>query len=330
MNRQGYETVNRLKIAVGLAIVGFLALSGTAATWVETAGSFTNAANWNTGIVPTNGVEALIDNGGTAQFDGGTASVAKLGLGSGEATSGAFEMSSGVLSNTYFFVGIGVSSTGSVTQNGGSIVQQTGSADPVVGIGHGTGATGTYTLSDGALTVRNGPFHVGSRGCGTFTQTGGAVTGLSWMVVARYLGSKGDYTLAGGVLAQTPSWAGVVVGEEGFGTLTVTNDGIADIAGSLSVSGGTGGGGTAGTGIVNLCAGGTINTPIVRKISVPMRRSISMAACCACAATGRQSPIICGGLLRPRFWQAVRSSTPATMRSPWPRASRAARHRTAV
>jgi autotransporter-associated beta strand protein len=234
---------------------------------VGSVGSFTNAANWDTGWVPTNGVAASVDNGGTAQFDGGTALVDKLGLGSSSGTSGTFEMTAGVLSNTYFCVGMGTSATGRVTQSGGSLIQQgvTGWADPSVGIGYGSNTVGSYTLSKGALTVNVGTFHVGSQGNGTLLQTGGAVTGFSWMVVARYLGSRGQYTLAGGILGQMSSAGGVVVGEQGYGVLTVTNGGYADLVGSLAISGGSASGASQGTGIVNLCSGGTICTPIVKK-----------------------------------------------------------------
>lgn len=265
MSRHESMVKRCLTALVGLAVVGMAALRVSAATWVGAVGSFTNGVHWDTGQVPAGGAAAVIDNGGTACFDGGTASVGAFGLGSGAGTSGAFEMTAGVFSNVTFRAGTGVAAEGSVVQSGGSIVQQGPSVEATVSIGYATNSIGNYTLSGGALTANNGSFHVGSYGTGTLVQTGGAVTGKNWMVVARYLGSAGDYTLAGGVLEQVSSGQGVVVGEQGTGALTVSQGGTANIAGSLAISGGSSVGNWQGTGIVNLCTGGTINTPIVKR-----------------------------------------------------------------
>jgi autotransporter-associated beta strand protein len=256
-----------LTALVGLAVAGVAALRVSAATWVGAVGSFTNGVNWDTGQVPANGVDARVGNGGTARFDGDTASVGRVGLGAGAGTIGTFEMAAGVLSNTTFCAGMDAFSTGIVVHTGGSLIQRSTETwlDPSVGIGYASNTVGSYTLSGGALTVNNGTFHVGSRGNGALVQTGGAVTGFNWMVVARYPGSVGDYTLAGGTLNQAGSSAGLVVGEQGHGVFTVSGSGVADLVAGLALSGGTGGGGWQGTGIVNLCAGGTINTPIVKK-----------------------------------------------------------------
>ena len=263
MNRQGYVAVNRPKIAAGLAMAVLLALRGAAVTWVGSTGSFTNGANWDTGWVPTNSVDATVYNGGAAVFDGGSASVAILGLGSGSG-SGALWMQAGALTGQYVRVGTAANGTGTVVQGGGSIVS-TSSSDPSFGIGYAAGSVGSYTLSDGGIVAKGGTFHVGSTGNGTLVQSGGVVTGNSWIVVARYLGSVGNYTLSGGVLSQPITSSGIVVGEQGYGVLTVTNAGFVSVVGSLAVSGGSTGG--EGTGVVNLCLGGTIYTPIVKKNS---------------------------------------------------------------
>jgi len=229
---------------------------------VVATGSFTNSLSWDSGLVPTNGISATVTNAGIAVFDGGTASVGVLGLGSGLGN-GALDVQAGALTGQYVCVGAAWGGTGTVVQTGGCVVS-TVSADPSFGIGYAAGSVGTYTLSDGLVLARGGTFHVGSWGNGTLVQTGGEVTGSAWMIVARYLGSVGNYTLSGGTLSQPMANYGLVVGEQGFGTLTVTNSGVADLVGGLAISGGLAGG-TEGTGVVNLCSGGLIRTPGVTK-----------------------------------------------------------------
>ncbi|HRT28932.1 MAG TPA: autotransporter-associated beta strand repeat-containing protein [Kiritimatiellia bacterium] len=256
----------RLSIPVGLALVGMMVLPLSAATWIGADGSFTNGVNWDTGQVPSGGASAVIANGGTARFDGDTVAVGAFGLGNVAGSFGAFNMTAGLFSNATFRVGEGIASEGSAEQSGGSIFQLGGGhVEGAVSVGYATNSIGHYTLSGGALTANNGTFHIGSYGTGTFVQAGGTVTGRNWMVMARYPGSAGDYTMTGGVLEQVGSTLGVVVGEQGVGTFTVSQGGTVNIAGSLAISGGGAVENFEGTGVVNLCTGGTILTPIIKK-----------------------------------------------------------------
>ena len=263
MNRRKCGVFHQAKVAVGLTVAGLFALRGVAATWVGTAGSFTNAVNWDTLAVPT-GLTATVSNGGTVRFDSGSAAVSTFSFGDTQGTSGFLEMTGGSLTSTLFYVGKGLSGTGSVTQTSGDIVENASVwADPAVGIGYGANAVGTYTMSGGSLTAKGGTFHVGSSGNGTFTQTGGAVTGTQWIVIGRNVGAVGTYTLSGGLLEQMGG--GLVVGEQGSGTFNVNGSGVADLVYGLMLSGGMSALNYQGTGTVNLSVGGTINTPIIKK-----------------------------------------------------------------
>ncbi len=241
-----------------LSVAGFLSAQAYAATWVGSVGSFTNAANWDTGV-PAAGQPATVANGGTAQFDGGTAAVGTFSLGDVAGSSGAFEMLAGTLTNNLFYVGN--TGTGGVTQTGGDIMV-TAVADPSFGVGFGVGGVGSYAMSDGSLSllVGNGNFQVGGRGIGAFTQTGGAVTGNQWMVLGRYApGGNGTVTVAGGTFNQINANNRLIVGEEMIGHLTVTNAGVVNLSGGLRVGMNFAGS----TGTVWLSQGGVISTPEV-------------------------------------------------------------------
>ena len=254
-------------IAAAMAVFGISAFSVPAATWVGTTGSFTNEVNWDTGAAPSNGVSASVDNSGTAQFDGGTLSMATLWLGSASGKSGSLEMTAGALTNAYFFVGN--YGTGSVTQSGGDILSSL-SADPSCGIGYATNSSGSYTLAGGSYTLAgSGNLQVGAHGAGTFTQTGGAVTGSGWMVIGRYGEGRGALTVSGGNFCQNSASTALIIGEAGTGCLTVTNTGTLSLSGGLRVGMvktsppndfGTG------TGTVWLCQGGTISTPLIHTL----------------------------------------------------------------
>jgi len=239
------QTMNRLIRSVCAAAVtsaGMATLQASAENWSVASGSFTNTANWDTGTVPTNGAWAVIDNAGTALMDGGT-----------------------VMCSCLF---PGYSSAGAIVQSGGSITVTAG-MDPDVGVGYLATGAGTYAMSGGSLSVPNGNFQIGGRGTGSFTQTGGAVTGGGYVVIGRYgPAGNGALTVSGGEFNQSRSDRNLIVAEGGVGSLTVTNAGLVSVNGGLRISqvkNGTGDVGT-GTGTVYLCRGGTISTPNVHTL----------------------------------------------------------------
>ncbi len=86
---------------------------------------------------------------------------------------------------------------------------------------------GTFILEGGKVDV-DGNFRVGGAGMGVMRQTGGTLNVRGYLVVARLPGSSGDYRLEGG--EERSDNLCVVVGEEGTGSLTVTNGGVMTIS----------------------------------------------------------------------------------------------------
>jgi hypothetical protein len=96
-----------------------------------------------------------------------------------------------ITTNTY----VGVSNTGHYIQSGG-----THTANGGLILGLEAGSTGTYELSDGALSAQNE--RIGIFGTGTFTQTGGTheLTGVEGtFMLGTYEGGTGTYNLQDGV-----------------------------------------------------------------------------------------------------------------------------------
>ena len=126
------------------------------------------------------------------------------------------------------------------------------------------GTTGALDVSAGTLAIA-GNVQIGLYGNGSVDQTGGLVTCSDYFAIARYIGSVGTYSIRGGRLSVN----NLIIGEEGTGTLTVSGDGVVEVAGGLGFSGGGGWTGT-GYGTLNLLTGGTL---VAKKIELndPMR-----------------------------------------------------------
>ena len=132
----GYDGARGVGAAV---LIGLFAGETLAAAWTGAVGAFDSGANWDGGGVPANGASAVVANGGTVRFDGGSAAVSAFALGHGAGTSGALQLTAGLLASSFFFVGDGVGGAGSVVQSGGSL-SSSGQADPAFGIGCATNA----------------------------------------------------------------------------------------------------------------------------------------------------------------------------------------------
>ena len=118
-------------------------------------------------------------------------------------------------------------------------------------------AVGTYNLSGGVFEpVSN--FQIGANGTGFWNQSGGTANCANFPVVGRFVGSTGTAAVSGGTFNQTGTGQLLIIGEQGIGTLTVTNTGLVNCAGGLSI-----GHTTTGNGTVNL-GGGKLITRIVQ------------------------------------------------------------------
>ena len=143
-------------------------------------------------------------------------------------------------SNTY----IGVSSSGSFTQSGG-----TESDSVALYIGDNAGSTGVYNLVGGTLQT---PYaYVGYSGSGGFIQTGGTDFKLTDLYVGFNAGSTGTYTLSAGTLQTQYNY----VGYSGSGAFT-NSGGLDNTTSDLII------GEKAGSDGVYTLSGGLTQSPI--------------------------------------------------------------------
>jgi autotransporter family porin len=202
------------------AAAGFAAASHSAdaanVLWTGTIGDWNVGSNWDAGIPPSSATAdiAFINNGGTAQIDSTMAiSTGSVTLGSNVGHIGNLTMSGGTLTTTNTDIRIGGHTstgggTGTFTQTGGQVIMNAGNLN----LGFGSnGASGTYNLSNGSLTIVSATIMaVGNRGVGLVNQTGGNVyikggatpttTLLNLGRNAASINGSGTYNLSGGTV----------------------------------------------------------------------------------------------------------------------------------
>jgi T5SS/PEP-CTERM-associated repeat protein len=167
--------------------------------WTAGKSSWFTSGNWSGGV-PTSGIGAVVDNGGTAQISGSLpqASACSLSLGPTSGHSGNVSVStSGSLTVTYGIT-VGDQGTGTltVTNSGSSVTSGDG-----IDVGGGTGTTpgvGTLTVSDGGTVSATS----------VSVNTSGTLTGNGTVIANS---GSGTVTINSGTLAPT-------------GTLTVTGN----------------------------------------------------------------------------------------------------------
>ncbi|RYD20122.1 MAG: hypothetical protein EOP88_16305, partial [Verrucomicrobiaceae bacterium] len=93
-------------------------------------------------------------------------------------------------------------------------------------------STGIINLSGNGTITSTGQTFVGKNGAeaggttGTINQTGGTYNCSNWISVGRFNFSTGTVNVSGGTFNQTSNDQGIIVGEEGLGTLNVTGGGV--------------------------------------------------------------------------------------------------------
>lgn len=182
----------------------------------------------------------LVNHGSTATINDGTINaVDSIRVGVTAGTSSSMIQNSGLVKTDEYFV-IGSNGSGSYELTGGTIeakgidrglaVGSTGASVSAsmaqsgglvdVGelvVGHTSGGTNTYTLSNGRIDARD-RIVVGNHVVGTFTQTGGHVDSLNaTIIVGNTQGADGSHYQVDGGLTETSSlWVG------NFGDATFT------------------------------------------------------------------------------------------------------------
>ncbi len=239
---------------VGADRAGLMTISGTATV---------NVSAINVGI-RTNGV-------GTLNISGGTTNVGTIGFGGAQQIStGNGTISGGIVNATTVDVGINNGGTGSLNITGGTTtigrlgvggglgtsngtLNITGGTNVVNGgaqsfIGRGAGSTGTLNITGAALANTSGQdFQLGFEGgTGNLNITaGGTMTHNWWFNLARGVGSTGNATVSGAGSSFTVNGGGDArtnIGEDGTGSLTISNGGAFSTQSEVSIA--TNGGST--------------------------------------------------------------------------------------
>ena len=197
-----------LSLASTAAVFASGISSGADITWSAATGDFSFAGNWTGGVVPFDGDNAVIDNGGTAGI-GGSLTVAGLHTGS-VAGGGTFRHTAGdlVVLNAVR-LGVSTGSTGSFSSEAGSLHQ--GEGDFI--IAEGAGSTASFALAaDVSFTRGAGTITVGRLGTGTFSMAGSLTSSGDFIVGDRSIpgsSSTGTVTHTGGTFVSN---GGIFIG----------------------------------------------------------------------------------------------------------------------
>ncbi len=188
----------------------------------------------------------------------------------------------GTLADTY----LNLADSGLVTfcQDEGDVTIGNAGDSRIGGYLPGSQGHGIYRMSDGKLTVNNN-FQIGAYATGEFIQSGGTVElPNNWLVVGRFGGSTGTYTLTGG--AANTLGGGIIAGEDGTGTITISGSGVASSKNELRIASNAGS-----KGVINLEEGGSVlalnNFQVGRHGIGTFTQSGGTASCNAWLAIGR-------------------------------------------
>ncbi|MBP5319769.1 MAG: autotransporter-associated beta strand repeat-containing protein [Kiritimatiellae bacterium] len=212
---------------IGLSGVALIGLAEPI-TWTgPDGGSFSDEANWNLGRVPGEGDQITIQGANKAVFDADGAEYPFDRL----SVVGSFDIANGLLR------GVGVNSVGNgaspgvITQTGGTL-ELSGWGDDPIRLSGPLNDPSQYFLSGGVLNGFNdGNFQIGYHGAGELTQTGGRLHCGAFLVLGRYPGDVGTYTMSGGILEMERTNRFLLIGEEGSGRLTLTGTAQANLIG---------------------------------------------------------------------------------------------------
>lgn len=229
--------------------------------WNGGTGSYTNATNWSTGVVPGTDDSPFNDSGlnNVVQINAGDPdwTVGDLHAGGNTDTAGAYEQNGQTVNvNGWMHLGDGTNGVGSYTLNGGTLNVLSGR----LFLCERPNATGTLTINGGVLNKQGDVFVIADGGwngqgarTGTVFQTSGTVDCGSELWLGQVPGGNGNYVLSGGEL-NLHNW--LAVGRAGgSGVFTITG-GTFNKDGNGELLIGTGNGSV---GVLNH-SGGTINS----------------------------------------------------------------------
>lgn len=258
----GGLNVGSLQVAGAAATTGTMTVAGNAQVYsggdlylANGAGAVGNFTIRDNARLTVNGTHTVVGRGGVGYVvqNGGAVSLRRLFISEFAGSAGStWDLNAGTLTASDV-VNIGRTQQGTFTQNGGTFTTSTDLYVANAAEG-GAGATGTYNMNAGVLTVGGTHTVVGRGGVGQFVQNGGTVN-LRRLFVAEFAGSAGStYTMNGGTLNLTDFMG---VGRSEAGVFTQTG-GTVNEATTVFL----GNGGVPGT--YNM-QGGTLNTATLRR-----------------------------------------------------------------
>lgn len=217
-----------LSLSSTVAVIASGLASAADIRWSATTGNFTVPGNWTGGVVPSDGDNAVINNGGTAQIE---ESLTLSGIHTGSTAGGGnYEQSAGDLGLLGALrLGIATSSNGSYFLSGGTITQEDGNFT----IADGIGSTASFSIEQGTSVTRgSGALTVGRLGIGTLSIAGNLTSNGEFIVGDRTIAgssSTGEVTQASGTFMNN---ADILIG------LGDQQQGVNGNAGHYDLSGG--------------------------------------------------------------------------------------------
>lgn len=228
-----------------IAILAVPVFAEAQVTWNAGTGSWFTSSNWTPGIVPTSGINATINNGGTAQVltTGGQVRVLTLGTAAGQ--TGTLQVQGGALTTSSSLL-VGDFGTGTVTvSNGGTLTSG------ITGIANNAGSTGTltvtgansrwtfssqgdvgssghgelYVLEGGTVSSGNGAMNVGNdTGASGLVVITGTTVATSSTVVFTFVAAAANSTGEIRVTGPLATWNGGItsIGQNAQGTVTLS------------------------------------------------------------------------------------------------------------
>ena len=228
----------RLQIALGLNSTGNVV--------VEDSGSLTKTGGWLSIGNSSNGVGTMtVRDNGTVTADGDF-NVSDVGTSQGTLN---IQDNAEVNSTGTAFIGKNTGTVGALNISGGTYNGAT------TFVADGETSSGTITQTGGTVNIGgNNLAYVGQRGTAVWNQSAGEVNVSGWLVIGRLATSNGTVNVSGGTFNQTQVDRNIILAEEGVGTLTISGTGtVVSDGGQVDMA--TNGG----TGTLNLNAGGTLS-----------------------------------------------------------------------
>jgi hypothetical protein len=214
-----FSVTNQLTIGTGGAVSNVLNISG--GSTVVATGLTVSASNGDTGnLINVTGSSLIVTN---------AANNGNLILGQGGYA--ALTVTNGTVLANQITLGGAATGGGSLTINNLGTVYETNNALVI-----GSNGLGVVTINNGgSLVLSNAPLVIGYSGAGTLTLNGGSISNitygatndLSGLILGENSGGFGVFTLASALVVTNGTATGgqVIVGQNGGGILTLTNNG---------------------------------------------------------------------------------------------------------